>query len=1092
MIRWAFSIIGARARRDRVLLAATAVMVLISTILLAAGPMYSDAMSTAGLQSRITDAPPTESGIELEVRAPATALTEIETAVETAVETAGFPTAVEQRTITESASFAFPSRLGLDEKTRTVISYREGLEEAVTVIDGRHPSGPNEVVAHRHALERTGLGVGDQLELVTAGASETTVAVTIVGSVEPKAPTDPIWWGDELAVTGNVESGGFITIGPLWSTAGGFTTMLGDSDSVVGAQLIPDPLGIVPEEVAQLRSAATGIADDLEPALPEGTRLAVSTGLPDLLDSATSGLTVSRTTVVLTISQLAILSLYALVLAAGLLVESRSVETALLQSRGIDSRQLTIVSVLEGLLIVVPGVLLGPVVAMGLLGILDNFGPLNAAGLQLSPVISPAAMGFATIAGALCLFAMVGPARRQANTYMEVRSSQGRDRRAPIWQRTGLDIALVILAIVGLWQLRRYEGPLTSGASGQLSADPTLVAAPTIALLAGAVLSLRLIPLAGRIGERWARRSRSLAAPLGSRQIARRPVYHTRSALLLTMATTIGFFTASFSGTWTESQLDQASFAVPADFVVTPYLGPNRAFPSSQIAGAYGSVEGVASVSGVITANARSDQLGEAAQLAAISTGELGDGFSIRPDLVDRPLDVVREELRVDQYEPGMILPEDTRTITVSVSDIAALEPDQPEPPSTEPVRARVTLRDGSGLFHTIPLAGEPVGAETVELTADLRSVTDDVEGFLPPPAEIAGFEFDVPTPMTHELTIHEVVARSEDDQTTIPADAEWAVAPGAGVIYRGEPGAELDPAGEGWLNLSIDTVDVNWDIQETVTFRSWATVASPIESLPVIASRSLLTEGGYAVGDEATFEVEGQEISLHLVGVAESIPGLDPSATGILADAAGLQILSLQTAHDIMPPTQWHISLADGADAEIVGANLLSPPFTNRTVVGAEDNAESLLNDPLALGIIGSLIIGLIAALGVAVIGLTAASIVSARQRVGEFSLLQALGTSRREMARILTIENGFTILGSVISGIGLGLGLAWLALPSVSVSPSSLLVVPRPLVVIPWVTAALLIVGGLATMAILSAMITANFKHQNVAAVLRLGEDV
>ena len=53
-------------------------------------------------------------------------------------------------------------------------------------------------------------------------------------------------------------------------------------------------------------------------------------------------------------------------------------------------------------------------------------------------------------------------------------------------QRLGIDLALVVLAIVALWELRLYGAPLTRNARGVLGVDPLLVAAPAIGLLAGA------------------------------------------------------------------------------------------------------------------------------------------------------------------------------------------------------------------------------------------------------------------------------------------------------------------------------------------------------------------------------------------------------------------------------------------------------------------------------------------------------------------------------------------------------------------------------------------------------------------------------
>ena len=62
--------------------------------------------------------------------------------------------------------------------------------------------------------------------------------------------------------------------------------------------------------------------------------------------------------------------------------------------------------------------------------------------------------------------------------------------------RAGLDIALVVLAVLAGWQLRQYSAVSDGGTAG---IDPVLALAPALALAAGSVATLRLLP-AGRPG----------------------------------------------------------------------------------------------------------------------------------------------------------------------------------------------------------------------------------------------------------------------------------------------------------------------------------------------------------------------------------------------------------------------------------------------------------------------------------------------------------------------------------------------------------------------------------------------------------------
>ena len=74
----------------------------------------------------------------------------------------------------------------------------------------------------------------------------------------------------------------------------------------------------------------------------------------------------------------------------------------------------------------------------------------------------------------------------------------------------------------------------------------------------------------------------------------------------------------------------------------------------------------------------------------------------------------------------------------------------------------------------------------------------------------------------------------------------------------------------------------------------------------------------------------------------------------------------------------------------------------------------RALATDPVALGIIGVLGIGVVAAGLFAVVGFIVSAAVSARERVTEFALLRALGLSSSQLSGWLSLENA-TLAASV-----------------------------------------------------------------------------
>ena len=126
----------------------------------------------------------------------------------------------------------------------------------------------------------------------------------------------------------------------------------------------------------------------------------------------------------------------------------------------------------------------------------------------------------------MCLFALTLPALRTARSLAATHSKLSRGETASIGQRLGLDVALLAIAGIGLWQLRHYGAPLTQSVQGTLGLDPLLVATPAIGLLAGAIVALRIVPLLAQLIERATVPTRTLVP------YARGPTARTASAPL--------------------------------------------------------------------------------------------------------------------------------------------------------------------------------------------------------------------------------------------------------------------------------------------------------------------------------------------------------------------------------------------------------------------------------------------------------------------------------------------------------------------------------------------------------------------------------
>jgi ABC-type antimicrobial peptide transport system permease subunit len=183
-------------------------------------------------------------------------------------------------------------------------------------------------------------------------------------------------------------------------------------------------------------------------------------------------------------------------------------------------------------------------------------------------------------------------------------------------------------------------------------------------------------------------------------------------------------------------------------------------------------------------------------------------------------------------------------------------------------------------------------------------------------------------------------------------------------------------------------------------------------------------------------------------------------------------------------------LAVDDAAHADIAD-RLRAAPFESMSVLDRAAATRSLRTDPVAIGLIGALTLGFGAAAAFAAVGYLVSAVVAARERLGEFALLRALGTSHAETRRWLTLESGSTVLVSLGGGVGLGLGLAWIILPSVSLARDGGIAIPTPVVVIPWATIAVVTAGAAAVLFAVPAVVTRMLGRTRVAEVLRLGDE-
>lgn len=1134
-----------RTRADWPIAVAAWLTMLLATTLLAAGPIYSSAVAVAGLRQMLAEASIESGNVRVSAGAPLSAVGDVDAAITAELQRAAGTLPAEIARLGTGSSFALPGQA--DVRDLAVAAFAEGVEGHATLVAGAWlaadtaPVGaPVPVVIPEPVAEQLQLAVGDRLELVSRLDEELVLDASIGGVFRINDPSDPFWWSDQRVIDGLTETDQYRTFGPFLMNRADLLDRASVTSVSLSWRLLPNYEQIAIGDIGALRQRVQALPDRLRQVAGERTP-SVETDLAATLATAEQQMVVSGTGMLVVMAQLAILGGYAILLTAGLLIDHRRQETALLRSRGAGPGHVASLALLEGLFLAAPAVVLGPWLAIVALSLFDLIGPLAQVGLRVPLRVTSDAYLAAGVAGAACVALLGLPALFSARSASAEERSLSREETRPLAQRLGIDIALLAVAAIAVWQLRLYGGPLTRTLQGTLGPDPLLIAAPALGLLLGAVIATRVLPRMAETAQRIFARGRGLVGALGSFQLARRPLRYTRSALMLMLSMSIGVFAVSYATTWTDSQRSQADHQVGADVIVAPSQSV-RALPPWSLHGAYTAVPGVGQASPVeryevaLTNTERGTVIGlDANDIAGIVRIREDQAGASLADLL-RPLAAARPLVEL------IDLPGDAFALTVTpVIDVRALDRIVVDPNTAQFVRQAadpaafdaeasiamsVAVRDAHGVIHRI--AAPPVPVSAARAGIEIPITTPPVRGLVAPlapdgPLAIASIDLAILMPgdliaTDASFAIGGISTRSAADSAALPLDlghqSDWRMAwQDASRIPIGLTpadgqglGIRVGPNNSGGAPNELSTGGV---FPVTISMQPASISELEMDEVPVLVSRRTLEATALQANGTLQAGVAGVQRRLRIVGVVETFPTMDPASALIVADLPTVAMLRIQQAHDLAStsgsltdtrrPDEWWLDLATGdavdeqgvAVADEVSRTLVAPPFGSFSVTTLAGRLRNLLSDPVAVGIIGALGIGAIAAALFALVGLAVAASVSARQRQNEFALMRALGLSRRQLSGWLWLENGSLAVVSVLIGTALGALIAWVVLPSVTMTADGRPPTPPVIVTMPLPTIALLGLAAAVATAILVVIMAAGLRRAGIGNVLRASED-
>ena len=1033
------------------LLASVVVGTLVAGAILSATVVYADAIRDLGLEHALEqesvhdlDLRITQTNVAIRAHLYAESQQRMDGAVRAALgNTAG--AIVRQGT---SATF-YPTEPGGSPdhddsaRARGNFRFRTNLLQHTTLTAGRlpqpgvTPDGAIEVLLGAATAQALDAALGDRLALHPFWDEDVApLTAEIVGLLEPNDLSERYWNGKTNLLDSET---------PRWPTYLLFVS----EEAFFG-----EPARAIPSITARYRNVyqvdlerldsrvAAPVASSLT--FLEGRLLAterlvrVETKLATVLDTFDEKLFFVRIPLFVLLLQIGGVVAYYLLVVSTMLVERQAEEIATLRSRGATTPQLLAQYGIEATILAALAVGAGPPIAalvIAALGPTPAFADLSG-GAPLEVHLSGLAFALAGAGALLAFFAFMVPAwQATRQTVIGFKRSAARPKRAPLFLRYYLDVALVLLLAIVFWRLRREDDLFDEPLFGEPQADPFLLTTPAVAMLTAGIVFLRLFPLVLRLAAWLVARGRGVALLVGTRALARNPTHYSRLILMLMLATGVGMFGATFSATLDRSYDDRTFYAAGADARGTDLRALYRAGDPAFLEAIETIPAEAASplIRGGASVNANGDI--SRIELLAVDPESFGEVAWFRSDFADRSLDSMLGELAGNatsvSYTP---LPAAARQFGMwakmpdirAAMDLVAIFRDsrgllltswlgivRPGDAATEEWRFfAIDLeqpRGASGRASPIrlerPIALQAVLVRTRSTIGAQRGVVlfgPAMISPLPPSTPLDRRNVE-PTEapfegarLMHEFTdpgfevLQGAIGRRLSDQVRAEADAP----PGFATSLRYEWLDEQRPPRQRGVRQAIPE-------DRTLVFLDSET-AERLELAP---------------GDEALLTVHSVHLEVRYAGSFDLFPTFNANgntgfglvhASRLLVDAnAGLP------GEALVYNSAWFRS--DDPQATRAAIEELRPRFA----IDIEGERQRQEEDPLiAAGWEGILAISFAAVLLLSAIGFLIYSYLTAQQRRLEFAVLRTLGFSRVQIFGVVLLEHLFVVL----AGMGLG----------------------------------------------------------------------
>ena len=861
-----------------------------------------------------------------------------------------------------------------------------------------------------------------------------------------QATSTAYWNLNQIAASGSSTTGGFVTYGPLVVNPAVFSGRLTIFEGSWVDQ--PDMSAISLGQVGAIAANVSALRQTVSNS-PTVAGLELSTSLDSVLTGTATSLGVSRSLLAIAAVELFLLAGAAMITVAQLLAAQREGEYAMLAARGATRLQLIRMAVAEAIPVSLLAGAGGAAAGVWLAGRIAARGTGMLAGAWWAAAV--VSVGAAVI--------MVVPAGL-APTPDAARIRRGRQAVISTVSRAGTDVAVVALAVLAGWQLRRYS-VASAKPNGSTGIDPVLTLAPALALAGGTIAALRILPAAGTAGDRLAARGKRLTVAMASWQVSRQPLRQGGTVLLIVLAVATGTLALAQHQSWVRSNHDQASFTAGAD------LRADLSQPLS--AGQAGRLARAPAVRGAMPVVVVPSATSAGSSLLALDPSQAAQIVLLRPDQSPLPATTLFRKILPGGARPGVLL-------TGQPADIRLTAAFGPATLNLAAATVTITIDDADGDAYQLAMGALPADGRTHTLT--VRVTPAGGRALYPLRVTAIAVDYELPAtraalPATFRVvSVNTVTGTALSSWTATVSSPEVTTLGGSGGVAGASMAPEIVSSGRG--------SDTMFDPGYGVTVASGPqslttpalgeldlTVPSRLTaSIPGVATRAFLAANSLGVGDTVAATVEGATLPVTVVAVVSTFPTVTAAEGGVIVDLSSIQDHLAGQSMPPLPVTEWWLSTA-GHQVPPRLPGVLPP---GSAVTSAAGLAAGLAADPVTAVPQQALLAIAIAAAVLAITGCCVAIAVGIRQRRAESALLAALGVTPRGAARQLCLERLMLGLPSALAGLALGAIIAELLVPAVTLTATASSPVPPVIIQFNWAQT-LLLALAVATLPVLVA---------------------